>query len=111
MVCTNNKLTKIANIDEFWFALIFGLIISSMAITLFVINIESIEKKFHIPKYEEITEVCFTPTCLFPLKLDEPKKQETRPQTILLFSLLSIVVFSFIGHFIHILIINKVYNE
>ena len=111
MVCTNNKLTKIANIDEFWFALIFGLIISMIVISLIVSNISVIEKKLHIPEYEEVTKVCLTPTCLFPLKLDEPEMQETRPTTITLLSLLSIIVFSFIGHFIHIIIIDKVYNE
>ena len=46
MVCTNNKLTKIANIDEFWFALIFGLIISMIVIPLIVSNISVIEKNF-----------------------------------------------------------------
>ncbi len=109
MFCTNKKLTKIANMDSLDFSLIMGFIVALILIPLVLLNIEKIEETFNIPKYEEVNEVCMTPTCLFPVKLDKPELRETRPGTILLFFLVGVLLFSLVGYFIHCLIVDKVY--
>lgn len=109
MFCTSKKLTKIADMDSFDFSLIMGFIVALILIPLVLFNIEKIEKTFSIPEYREVNEVCMTPTCLFPVKLDKPELRETRPGTILLFFLVGVLFFSLVGYFVHCLIIDKVY--
>lgn len=109
MFCTSRKLTKIANMDSVEFSLISGFIIALLLIPLILSNIEKIEETFHIPKYEEVKEVCMTATCLFPVKLDKPELRETRPGTILIFFVAGVLLFTLIGYFVHCAIVNKVY--
>lgn len=105
----NNRLTKIANMEPMEFSLTLGFIVALLMIPLVLLNISTIEKNLHIPKYEEVTEVCVTYTCIFPLKLDKPELRETRPGTVLSIFLFEVVLFSILGYFIHCGIVNKVY--
>lgn len=109
MIYSNSKLTKIADMDSLDFSLALGFIVTLLVIPLVLFNIDTIEKNLHIPKYEEVTEVCITTTCMFPLKLDKPELRETRPGTIMCIFVLVLLLFSLLGYFVHCGIVNKVY--